>query len=269
MYAADREERMKRILCVLACLMACVSIQVQALEAPAKLFYAADYASVLSDETEMFVVEHSAALAESTGAQIVVATVEDLEGRDVMDYGLDLLRTWKVGSEKNNGVVILVSTGDRKIGINVGYGLEGALNDAKVGRLIDTCAVPSLKENDYDTGIFQLYNAVLAEVYNEYGMDVPENVKSLDDYKDKEENDAEPFIILGVLGVLVVLSVFNRRNGPPPPNGPGGHYRRRGFYGGYFGGPPYGGSGGFGGGGFGGFGGGGGSGGGGGASRGF
>ncbi len=260
---------MKRIVFALACIMACLSIQAQALEAPAKLFYAADYASVLSDQTETFVVEQSAALAEATGAQIVVATVRDLGGRDVMDYGLDLLRTWQVGSEKNNGVVILVSTGDRKIGVSVGYGLEGALNDSKVGRLIDACAVPSLKENDYDTGIYQLYNAVLSEVYQEYGLTVPENVKSLEDYQDEGDRDAEPVVIGVVLALVILLSIFTRHHGPPPPGG-GGHYRRRGFYGGYYGGGGFGGfGGGSSGGGFGGFSGGGGSGGGGGASRGF
>ena len=257
---------MKRVFLVFLCIISLTGIQATALEQPTKMFYTGDYASVLSDTTENFIIENSAALSESTGAQIVVVTVQDLDGRDVMDYGLDILRTWEVGSEKNNGVVILVSINDRKIGINVGYGLEGALNDSKVGRMIDTCAVPSLKENDFDTGIYQLYNAVLSEVYNEYGMEIPENVKSLEDYDNASEEDEGLgiIVVLSIIVLAVLLSIIQRRDGGGKNNGNGSYRGGRGFYGGYHGGGPRGSSGGFGG-----FSGGGGSGGGGGASRGF
>ena len=182
--------------------------------------------------------------------------------------GLELLRQWKVGSsEKDNGVLILVSTGDRKIGVNVGYGLEGALPDSKVGRLLDACAVPSLQEDDYDTGLFQLYQAVLTEVYREYGLDVPEQVHSVEDYEQGEEVTLHDIIVTVIAGGVIALYLFlHWRRFSRRGRGPGG--RGGGFY-------PGGGFGDFGGGGFGGGGfsggsfGGGGSGGGGGASRGF
>lgn len=251
---------MKRFFLLFLCLTASLNITVHALIEPTRLFYTADYANVLTAETETFIIEHSAALAEETGAQIAVATVDSLDGLPVMEYGLNLLRSWGVGDkEKNNGAVILLSTGDREIGISVGYGLEGALNDAKAGRLIDTCALPSLKENNYDNGIYQVYNAVLCEVYKEYGLPVPENVKSLNDYENSSKSglDLDIIIPLILFGVIIFFSFFNRRSG----GGNGGH---GGFYGGgYYGGGSFrGGSGGFGG-----FGGGGGSGGGGGAGR--
>ena len=259
----QRERRTVGLLLALFCLAALTTLQVQAVEQPTKLFYAADYADVLSAETEAFVVEHSAALAEETGAQVVVATVPDLNGRDVMDYGLDLLRSWKVGSEKNDGVVILVSTGDRQIGVSVGYGLEGALPDSKVGRLIDVCAIPSLKENDYDTGIYQLYHALLSQVYQEYGLEVPEDVKSLEEYEDEESGQVGLSLIIAVVILLLIFIATRGRQHKDPPSDPGGYYHGRGFYtGGGFGGGSR-----SSGGGFGGFGGGGGSGGGGGASR--
>lgn len=255
---------MKRFFLLLASVCFGLQITVYALIEPTRLFYTADYAGVLTEETETFIIEHSAALAEQTGAQIVVATVSSLNGMDVMEYGLNILRSWGVGSKtENNGVVILVSTGDRKIGISVGYGLEGALNDAKAGRLIDTCALPSLREDDYDTGIYRLYNAVLSETYIEYGLSVPESVKSLEDYETSSEEARDwAFIIpIALFAVIIWLSVRNRHGG-------GG---RGGFYGGGFYGGGFHGRGGFGGGsgGFGGFGGGGGSGGGGGAGRSF
>lgn len=239
------------------------SVIADAMPEPTNLFYANDFSNVLTEETERFIIEQSAHLEALTGAQIVVTTVPTLDGSDVMDFGLDMLRKWKVGSEKDNGVVILVSTGDRKIGVNVGYGLEGALNDSKVGRLIDICAIPSLSNDDYDTGIYQLYNAVLSEVYGEYNLEVPENVKSLEEYEDEEDAGLGFSVIFTVLLFTFVLSVAFKKKGPPSS---GNGNQGGGFYGGgFYGGGSYRG----GGGGFGGFSGGGGSGGGGGASRGF
>lgn len=259
---------MKKKFLLFLCIFICLSTSTAALEEPTRLFYAADYANVLSDETERFIVEHSAALAEQSGAQVVVATVPDLDGRDVMDYGLELLRSWQVGSEEDdNGVLILVSTGDRQIGVNVGYGLEGALNDAKVGRLIDTCALPALQEDDYDTGLYQLYNAVLSEVYAEYGLSVPENVKSLEEYE--SQADRRDVVVPSIIGVFLLILIFSNIFRHRGGGGHGGSYRGGGFFGGFYGGYRGGGFGGGRGGGFGGFGGGGGSGGGGGASRGF
>lgn len=252
---------MKRFFLFLFCIGACLNITVYALPAPTRLFYAADYANVLSAETETFIVEHSAALAEKTGAQIVVATVESLDGQAVVEYGLNLLRSWGVGDkEKNNGVVILVSTGDREIGVSVGYGLEGALNDSKTGRLIDTCAIPSLRENDYNAGIYQLYNAVLSEAYREYGLSVPDTVKSLEDYEDSADTGMNrgDFILAIFVTVGIIIVIIKSKGGNS--GGRGGFYGGGGYYGGGFGGGR---SGGFGG-GFGGFGG---SGGGGGAGR--
>nr|QGT51120.1 hypothetical protein Firmicute1046_1960 [uncultured Firmicutes bacterium] len=256
---------MKRFCLFLICLTACISTTAYAQIEPTRLFYTADYANVLSAETESFIIEHSAALAEQTGAQIVAVTVESLDGQAVMEYALNLLRDWGVGSKENNGVVILVSTGDREIGVSVGYGLEGALNDSKVGRLIDTCALPSLRENDYDSGIYQLYNAVLSETYREYNLPIPENVKSLEEYENSSESGIDWHFLLALIlfALIAILSIRNRRGG----GGSGGH---GGFYGGdYYGGGSFrgGGFGGSSGGGFGGFGGGGGSGGGGGAGR--
>ncbi len=252
---------MKRWLGILLSVSFFLQIYVSAVENPTNLFYVADYADVLSAYTEEFVIEHSAALCESTGAQVVVVTVQDLKGRDVMDYGLDILRAWQVGSEKNNGVVILTSIHDRQIGVNVGYGLEGALNDAKIGRLIDTCALSFLQNNDFSTGIYNLYNAILAEIYHEYQLDIPETVKSIEEYENEERDNRGMAVVATILFLAVILSLFSKKGGG---KGNGGGYHGP-FFGGYMGGGFSSGSGG----GFGGFRGGGGSGGGGGASRGF
>ena len=225
------------------------------------LFYAADYANILSDDTESFIIEQSNALCKSTQAQIVVATVKNLEGKNEREYGIELARKWQIGGEDDNGVLILVALEERKIDVEVGYGLEGALNDSKVGRLIDTYALEYLKNNDFDSGILNLYKAILEQVYTEYGLEVPENVAPIE--ATEEDVDGVGITMSIIFMILIIMSLTGSSRGG---RGGGGGA----FLGGYLLGR---GSGGFGGGhggfGGGGFSGGGGSFGGGGSSRGF
>ncbi len=136
------------------------------------LFYVNDYADVLSQETEDIILKRSTELYEKTGAQIVVLTVKSLDGKDISEFGLETARAWGIGTAgKDNGVLILLSTGDREVRIEVGYGLEGCINDAKAGRMIDTYATSRYRSGDYSFGTENLYNAVLNAVLQEYGLE--------------------------------------------------------------------------------------------------
>lgn len=230
---------------------------------PTNVFYAADYADILSDETESFIVAQSKALCDATEAQIVVATVKNMDGKNEREYGLELGRSWKIGGEKNNGVLILLALSERKIDIEVGYGLEGAIPDSKSGRLIDTYALPYLKNNDFDNGILNLYKAVLKEVYAEYNLEMPENVSPVEIGEDDDDDVSIGFLVLALIFILIIYAVIIKKGGGRGNGGSGGRF---------YGGPYTGGFGGFSGGGSssgGGFSGGGGSFGGGGSSRGF
>ena len=90
------------------------------------------------------------------GAQIVVVTVQSLGGQSIEEYATELFRKFGIGDkEKNNGVLLLCSTGDRLFRIEVGYGLEGRLTDGKTGRIQDEYIIPYLKENDYDGDVYK------------------------------------------------------------------------------------------------------------------
>ena len=232
---------------------------------PTNEFYAADYANILSDETENYIISQSKALYDQTGAQIVAATVESLDGKDVREYALELGRDWKIGSEKNNGVLILLSLGERKIDVEVGYGLEGAIPDSKSGRLIDNYAVPYLKDDNFDEGILNLYKAIVGEVCAEYGVDVPDGAEPVEQNTDDDEDVSLGFIFVALFFIVIICISVIKKGGGNGGNGGGGR-----FYGGPHAGGGFGGfSGGSSGGGFGGSRGGGGSFGGGGSSRGF
>jgi uncharacterized protein len=93
-------------------------------------------------------------LEDKSGIQLVVATVKSLQGGDIETYANELFRAWKLGeAKKNNGVLLLVAPTERKVRIEVGYGLEGTLTDALSQVIIASAIVPRFKANDYSGGI--------------------------------------------------------------------------------------------------------------------
>ncbi len=233
---AKKKSKLKRwLLPALLALMAIVLMGAGKLK-PTSQFYVNDYAKVLSGETQQHMMENSASLDQQTGAQIVVLTVDTLAGVPAADYALSIGREWGIGSkEKNNGLLILLAVNDGEIRVEVGPGLEGALNDAKVGRLIDNYAMAAYKEGDFDTGTRELYNALLSQVMVEYGLE------ALPGYEAKRESSVASTLPL-ILLVLLVVIFSNRRR---PPRGGSRRGPRPPFF---LGGGGFGGSSGFGGG---------------------
>ena len=171
-------------------LLAC---PVSAMVAPNDDFYVYDGASVLSEETEQYILTHSVELERKTGAQIVVVTVPTLDGRALEEYATDLFRQWGIGdAEKNNGLLLLCSVGDRQFRVEVGYGLEGDLPDGKTGRMQDAYIIPLLKEDKFDEGIKNGYTAFLQEVSAVYDVTITGDVAI--SYED-EAADEMPLIL--------------------------------------------------------------------------
>jgi len=235
---------------------------------PTNNFFVNDFANVIDEEAEEELMAIGASLYKQTSAQVVVVTVDSLDGYEVDEYALELGREWGVGSEdSDNGVVLLMSVTDRQVTIQVGYGLEGCLPDGKTGRILDTYAIPYLRNDDFSSGLASAYKAIADVVYEEYGV-TPEISYENAVYSGMDEDTEEVvaifafvFILVSVIILLIYIKVAPKNfNGPTNSRGwrhIGGNYH----YGGSFRG-----GGGFGGGGFRG---GGGSFGGGGSSRGF
>lgn len=220
---------------------------------PDSNFYCLDNAGMLAPETENAIIDASKNLAEKTGAQIVVVTVPALgEGVVLEEYSLELFRRWGIGDkEKNNGVLLLIAQEERKSRIEVGYGLEGALPDAKTGRIQDNNLIPFFKEGNYDQGIITTYNALLKEVAAEYDVSYqPASTGTSSQRSAANKNGVSWPVVIGILIVLYIIYRINRSgggsSGGPRSGGGGGYYPGRG---GYFGGGGFGGSRGFGGGG--------------------
>jgi uncharacterized protein len=210
-----------------------------------------DRANLLAPGQRSTIDNLSRELQSKTGAQIAVLTVESSAPEDLFDYGMRVAKEWQLGSrEKDDGLLLVVASRDHKVRFFTGYGLEGVLPDGKLGRILDTYAVPQFRSGNVGEGIVAAVGAAAREIAAEAGVElsgVPGSARP-------PLPEIDPRWILLVLVLLLLLLFFFR----PPP----GSRRRRyhpvlwggglgGIGSGGFGGG-YGGGGGFGGGGFGG-----------------
>ena len=109
-----------------------------ALVKPTTDFYVNDYANIIDSDVEEYIMGRSVDLANKTGAQIVVVTVNNLEGKNLEEYATTLFRNFGIGDkENNNGLLLLLALEERQFRVEVGYGLEGVLPDGLTVRYQD------------------------------------------------------------------------------------------------------------------------------------
>src|SRR5215475_7432082 len=113
-----------------------------------------DQANIIPAATRSAIEPKLVDLENKSGIQLVVATVSSLEGQEIEPYANQLFRTWKLGEkQKNNGVLLLVAPNERRVRIEVGYGLEGTLTDALSKIIIANAIAPRFKAGDFGGGI--------------------------------------------------------------------------------------------------------------------
>lgn len=191
-----------------------------------------DYAAILNPTEEKDLERLLENAENKTTSQFVLLTIPTLEGEVLEDFSIRVAETWKIGQrEFDNGVILLISMAEKKIRIEVGYGLESILTDAKCGYIIRNIIVPSFKKGDYYGGISQGLKSITGIVNREFDIS-PEELKRFKKSKKKSHFPIGLIIFI----IIILLGLF--RGG----KGRGGSI----FWGGGFGG----GSGGFGGGGF-------------------
>ncbi len=142
---------------------------VAALEVPALKARVNDYAGILAPATagQLEEVLRQFEAAEST--QIVLLTVPSLEGDSLEDFSLRVVEAWKPGQAKlDNGALLLIAKNDRRLRIEVGYGLEGKLTDLVTGRIIRDIITPRFKEGNFDQGVIDGLSAMIAAAKGEF-----------------------------------------------------------------------------------------------------
>jgi uncharacterized protein len=153
------------ILRLFALLLLFVAAPAAAQDFPALTGRVVDAANLLTPQQEQQLTHRLEALERASSRQLVVATVPSLQDRPIEDYGYQLGRHWKIGqSEANNGTILLVAPTERKVRIEVGYGLEPILTDALSSQIIRETILPRFRENDMAGGIIAGADAVIQQL---------------------------------------------------------------------------------------------------------
>jgi uncharacterized protein len=231
-----------------------VSAQSRVLPKPNPPRLVNDAAQLLTPDQIASLEAKLVAYDDTTSNQIAVVLVKTLNGLEPNDYATELGRLWGVGGKEfNNGIVILISTGNdgqekRKVYIATGYGMEGAIPDIIAKRIVDREMIPNLQAGNYYRALDEATDALIKAAAGEY--------KAPEGYRNRGEGEGG--IPLGlIIFIIIMVIIFASRGGGG--RGGGGMLSRRGYRG-WNSGPPIFFPGGFGGGGGGGFGGGGGGG---------
>ena len=163
-----RRRGWSRSLTLAACLGLLLAAAGVAREVPFLSGRVNDTADMIPPETELRIEEKLAALEEATGAQMAVLTIASLEGEAIEEYSLEVAETWGLGrAEQDDGVLMLIARDDRKMRIEVGYGLEGDLTDAQAGRILNNILRPAFRAGDFGGGIEGGVDAVIGTLQGE------------------------------------------------------------------------------------------------------
>ena len=164
-----------------------------------------DFAHVLTPDQLATLERQLVAYDDSTSTQIAIVTVDKLNGDNIEEYALSILRNWGVGNKKtNNGIVIVAAIGDRKVWIATGYGLEGAVPDLIAKQIIDTEILPNFKEGNYYRGFDEASDALIRAAAGTYKA--PENYR-----KRSNKGGGPPVFMFIIIMIIVLLYNLTRR----------------------------------------------------------
>ncbi|WP_349918046.1 TPM domain-containing protein [Aeromonas veronii] len=174
-----------------------------------------DEANLMSRKQAHQLTQQLAAFEQRSGVQLVVVSIDSLGGDTIEEYGYQLGRHWGIGQKgQDNGVLLLIAQDERKVRIEVGYGLEGALPDAIAANIIQTRILPAFKRGDMVAGIVAGSQGIMQALAGEYQ---PRDTA-------KQEKGGGPWLF--ILVVIAMIILHNLRGG----GGGGSGGRRRAAY---------------------------------------
>lgn len=131
-----------------------------AIPKPMDSFYVNDFANVIAEKNENYMVNYGIRLHEQTGTQVVLVTVDSTNGMSMEEYASSLFKTWKVGSaDQGNGVLLLLSIKDQRYSAVLGKGVE--TTDTKLSQLLSQSLEPDMSRKDYSSGARNAYGAII------------------------------------------------------------------------------------------------------------
>jgi uncharacterized protein len=208
------------------CLLGLGAASAATLDFPPLTGRVVDQANIMTPQSRSDLEAKLKDFEDKSSIQLVVATVKSLQGSDIETYGYELGRYWKLGqAQKNNGVVLLIAPNERKVRIEVGYGLEGTLTDALSSVIISTAIAPRFKAGDFSGGISRGVDGIISVLSG----DTSDWQRKVDIRKEDPESDFDKlFPILFLLLIVFICWYLINNAGGSGPSGPGTPRRRGG-----------------------------------------
>lgn len=197
--------KLKYLLLIIVLLL--LPAQLVALEAPPLTGRVNDLARMLSQESLQRLEEKLAAFERETSNQVVVLTLQSLQGDDIDQFSIRVAEAWKIGQKgRDNGVLLVIAQAERKVRIEVGMGLQGVLPDITAGRIIRDVMRPHLKSGNYDQGVAAGVDGIIAATKGEF------KAAGQTSRQHKAQKSSPPFItmLLGAAVAVAVLGLFSR-----------------------------------------------------------
>jgi uncharacterized protein len=192
--------------CALAIIACAYSLALAAPNFPELTGRVVDQAHVIPPATRVDLETKLADLEMKSGIQLVVATVSSLDGEEIEPYANELFRTWKLGEkDKNNGVLLLVAPKERRVRIEVGYGLEGTLTDALSKVIITNAIAPRFKTGDYGDGVTRGVDDIITVLTTDASEWQQRPSLRLDN---DPSGEAAAWVLLGILLLFITMLVF-------------------------------------------------------------
>ena len=175
--------------------------------------YVNDFAGVLSPDTVKTLDGVCRSLEQKTSAELAIAVVKSVAPLDSKEYAVKLFEKWKIGKKgKDNGILLLVAIDERRVEIEVGYGLEGTITDATAGRILDEFVVPYFKQGQMDAGVIGGAKAIAAKISGS-GTDELEKEKAAQLQEKGEGPMVFIYIIGGVVAAMALLVISAKYSG--------------------------------------------------------
>jgi uncharacterized protein len=182
----------------------------------------ADYAHVIDPETKSKLETIYSNLKQRANIEFAVVTVDTTGGQPIEDYALNVYRGWGIGSKENDGFLLLLAVKDRKYYTEVGYHLEGDLNDGLVGQIQRERLVPQLKKGNYSQAVYDTVQAYVATLAAKRGFSI-DGIDQSYAYRESPESRGSGSraggisnsccTILIILGVIILLIASTRKGG--------------------------------------------------------
>lgn len=206
--------RIKKFLILL--LLVFSFVRVDAIVKPTDNYYINDYANILREEMQKYILKRSIALDNASKIQVVVVTIKSTEGISIEEYANTLYNNFGIGKD-SKGALILLCPHERTIRIEIGDGLGEILPDGKVGRILDDYVIPTLKKDDWNQGIKNAYDAIYQTIVEEYNLQIdytvptlPYNVKNIS-VTEKYSYYIYGFLFGLILGVILNVVIFKKQ----------------------------------------------------------